>query len=148
MEALRQLREKIDNNNPFEAGWLLHLFVDTCWDEIMIPAFQNKYKNSSAFEDWFIKYRGETALASYYIYHHMDWAPQIWTQILNADLSTIKSELPITQYDVELYRDRVYRRHSESDKNSVSQEYTEEQVLDFSRETACKYIKWKNLPDN
>lgn len=57
LEELRQLRNKIDKNNPFESGWLLHLFVDKCWDEIMIPAFQQKYKNSSVFHDWFIKYK-------------------------------------------------------------------------------------------
>lgn len=142
LESLRELRNKIDNNNPFESGWLLHLFVDKCWDEIMIPAFQDKYKNSSAFQDWFVKYREETALASFYLYHHMDWVPQIWNQILNADLSTITLELPITQCEAELYRERLYRRHSESSNNSVSQEYTEEQLLDFSRKTAHQYMEW------
>ena len=142
LETIRQLRNRIDNNNPFESGWLLHLFVDKCWDEIMIPAFQQKYKNSSALHDWFIKYREETALASFYLYHHMDWSPQIWAQILNADLSIITSELPITQYEAEWYRDALYRRHSESNNNSLSQEYTEEQLLDFSRKTAHKYMEW------
>lgn len=142
MEALRQLRKKIDNDNPFESGWLLHLFVDACWDEIMIPAFQQKYKNSSAFQHWFIKYREETGLASYYLYHHIDWLPQIWAQILNADLSIIKSQLPITQYEIEWYRDRVYKKHSESNINSVSLEYNEEQLLEFSRKTAHKYMEW------
>lgn len=142
LEELRQLRNKIDKNNPFESGWLLHLFVDKCWDEIMIPAFQQKYKNSSVFHDWFIKYREETALASFYLYHHMEWSPQIWTQILNADLSIITSELPIIQYEAEWYRDVLYRRHSESNNNLLSKEYTEEQLLDFSRKTARQYIEW------
>lgn len=142
MEALRQLRKKIDSNNPFESGWLLHLFVDACWDEIMIPAFQQKYKNNSAYKDWFIKYREETGLASYYLYHHIDWAPQIWAQILNADLSIIESELPINQYEIQWYRERVYRKHSESDINSVSLEYSKDRLLDFSRKTAHKYMEW------
>ena len=142
LEALGQLRKKIGNNNPFESGWLLHLFVDACWDEIMIPAFKHKYRNNSVSQDWFIKYREQTALASFYLYHHLDWAPQIWAQILNADLSSITSELPITQYDAECYRDRLYRRHTESNINSVSQEYTEELLLDFSKKTARKYMEW------
>lgn len=142
MEALRQFRKKIDNNNPFESGWLLHLFVDACWDENMIPAFQQKYKNNCAYQHWFIKYREEIGLASYYLYHHIDWAPKIWDQILNADLSSMTSVLPITQYESEWYRDRVYQKHSESNFNSISLEYNEEQLLDFSRKTAAKYMKW------
>ena len=142
LEALRELRKKITDNNPFESGWLLHLFVDACWDEIMIPAFQQKYKNNSDYQDWFIKYREETALASYYLYHHIDWAPQIWNQILNADLSAVTSELPMTQYEIEGYRERVYKRHLESNLNSVSIEYDKDQLLDFSRRTALRYRDW------
>ena len=138
LEALRQFKSKINIANPFEAGWLLHLFVDACWDETMIPAFQKKYN----IPDWFVKYRGETALASFYLYHHMDWAPKVWTQILKADLSSIPTTLPITQYDVELYRDRLYKRHSESKADSVSLEYDEELLLNFSQTTSCKYKKW------
>lgn len=72
----------------------------------------------------------------------MEWSPQIWTQILNADLSIITSELPIIQYEAEWYRDVLYRRHSESNNNLLSKEYTEEQLLDFSRKTARQYIEW------
>ena len=142
LEALRQLRKKIGNNNPFELGWLLHLFVDTCWDEEMIPTFQHKYNKNSIIQDWFIKYREETALASFYLYHHMDWAPQIWTEILNTNLFTITTELPITQCEAEWYRDRLYKRHSESNINSASQEYNEEKLLDFSQRTAQKYMEF------
>lgn len=142
LEALIQFKKMIDNENPFESGWLLHLFVDACWDEIMIPAFQQKYKDNCEYQHWFIKYREETGLASYYLYHHIDWAPHIWGQILKADLSSVTSALPITQYENEWYRDRVYRKHSESNFNSVSLEYNEEQLLDFSRKTALKYMEW------
>lgn len=137
MDALSQLRKNINYNNPFESGWLFHLFVDACWDE-KIPVFQQKYR----VQDWFIKYREETALASFYLYHHMDWAPQVWAQILRADLSNIPSELPITQCEAEGYRDRLYKRHSESKIDSVSMEYNEELLLDFSRKTAYKYREW------
>lgn len=138
MEALRQFKQKINTVNPFEAGWLLHLFVDACWDEIMISAFKKKYISS----DWFIKYREETALASFYLYHHMDWAQKVWTQILKADLSNISPTLPITQCDAELYRDRLYKRHSESKMDSVSLEYNEELLLDFCKKTADNYKNW------
>jgi hypothetical protein len=138
MAVLRQLKEKTDINSPFARGWLLHLFVDACWDKIMIPAFQQKYMS----QDWFDKYREETALASFYLYHHMDWAPKVWAQILKADLSSIPSTLPITQREAELYRDRLYKRHSESKIDSASHEYNEELLLDFCKQTANNYNEW------
>jgi hypothetical protein len=138
MPALRQLKEKIDINNPFGCGWLLHLFVDACWDEIMIPVFQQKYMS----QDWFLKYRRETALASFYLFHHMDWTCQIWTQILNADFSRNDQEFPVSQYEVDRYRDQVYKRHSESNADSVSLEYREDLLLSFSLTTAHRYRQW------
>lgn len=142
MQALSQLRNKIDGSNPFEAGWLLHLFVDACWDEVMLPAFQQKYENKSTDQQWFFKYRDEIGLASYYLYHHMNWAPQIWAQIKNADLSSISSVLPITQQENEYYRDRVYSRHAQSNSDSLSSEYDEERLLTFTYETAYKFWEW------
>lgn len=142
LEALRQFRQKIDTSNSFEAGWLLHLFVDACWDEIMISVFRQNYQNNYASQDWFVKYREETTLASFYLYHHMDWAHQIWAQILDADLSTIPTVLPILQHEAEWYRERLYKRHLESDINSESIEYSEKRLLEFSRETAHKYAEW------
>jgi len=141
-EALRQFRKTINDNDPFESGWLLHLFVDACWDEIKISAFQQKHKNNPDDEQWFLKYRQEIVLASYYLFHHMDWAPQIWNQILKADLSSIQSQLPITRNQIEWLREMVYKKHSESNVNSLSIEYNKEQLLDFSRETALRYKDW------
>jgi hypothetical protein len=138
MSVLNQFKTKIDRNNPFACGWLLHLFVDACWDEIMIPTFQQKY----IIQDWFIKYRKETALASFYLFHHMDWTCQIWTQILNADLSTGLQNFSVPQYEIERYSAQVYKRHSESKIDSISQEYPEDLLLAFSQSTAQKYKQW------
>ncbi|OQA13321.1 MAG: hypothetical protein BWY64_03677 [bacterium ADurb.Bin363] len=142
MEALRQFRKKFKNDNSFEAGWLLHLFVDACWDELMIPPFQQKYKDNPAFQDWFLKYRQEIGLASFYLYHHLEWTSKIWSQILNADLSTISRDVPITQNEAELYRSIVYKKHSESSIHSFSIEYSKDLIFDFSKKTAEKYIDW------
>lgn len=142
MESLGQLRKGFVDINPFEIGWLLHLFTDACWDETMIPAFQQKHKDARTFEDWFVKYREQTLSASFYLYHHCTWTHQIWAQILNADLTYISSKLPITRHDAEGFRDRVYKRHFESDQNSASLEYREDLLFDFSQKTARKFMEW------
>lgn len=142
LEALTQFKKTIDMKNPFEAGWLLHLFADACWDEFEIPTFQQKYEKILDSQQWFVKYREEINLASFYLYHHIDWAPHIWARILKADLSSVSSRLPITQDESALYRARVHKRHLKSDLNSVSLEYDEKQIFGFSRDTAHKYIEW------
>jgi hypothetical protein len=97
IEALAKLKTEIDIANPFEEGWLLHLFTDLYWDEIYIPIFKEKCKKSNATSDWFTNYRKETTLASFYIYHNFDWSQHVWNKILNANLKTLSSHLPITQ---------------------------------------------------
>ena len=144
LESLNKLKNEIDSNNQFESGWLLHLFVDSCWDEKMITAFKAKYKFDDTTQDWFIKYREETSLASYYLYHKYEWTSKMWEQILNADLSSLNSNLPVTQSDIKGYIERIYKRHSESDINSVSTEYSEEIIVEFAKNTAKLYIEWIN----
>ncbi len=142
LESLNKLKKEINSDNQFELGWLLHLFVDYCWDEKMISSFKEKYRVYESSNEWFIKYREETSLASYCLYHKYDWSIKIWEQIKKADLSAINSTLPVTQSDIEPYIERVYKKHSESDRNSVSKEYSEEIISDFVKTTAKKYRDW------
>lgn len=143
--ALSKLRNEIDISNPFEEGWLLHLFTDLCWDEQQIPLFKEKCKKNNTISDWFIDYRKETTLASFYIYHNFDWSSHVWSKILNANLQTLSSTLPVTQADIELYRERLYKRHSDSTSTSYSFEYHKELLTQFSKETAKKYVKWLEI---
>lgn len=142
LEALRQFKDTIDMENPFEAGWLLHLFADACWDTLEVSAFQQKYGEALGSPQWFLKYREEINLASFYLYHHIYWAPHVWDQILRADLTAIPSRLPLTQEESDSFRTRVHKRHFESDKGSISLEYDDQKIFDFVRNTAQKYLQW------
>jgi hypothetical protein len=142
LESIDKLKKEINHDNQFELGWLLHLFVDYYWDEKMISAFKEKYRVDEISNEWFIKYREETSLASYCLYHKYDWSIKIWKQIIKADLSAINSKLPVTKSDIEPYIERVYKKHSESDSKSASKEYSEDIIIDFVKITAKKYIEW------
>lgn len=147
LEALSNLRDTLDAGNPFEMGWLLHLFADMCWDSSMYKSFQQKYENITTDQHWFSKYREELGFASFYLYHHLDWAPQLLNQIKNTDLSSISSGLPISQQEIEGFRDRVYDKHTLSDPASISSEFNEALLLNFARETAQKYKAWNKQND-
>lgn len=143
LESLKELKNKIDINNPFEEGWLLHLFADLCWDEEVISLFKENHIKSGDSSDWFLKYRTETSLASYALFHSLEWSPKIWQQILNADLSEIRKTLPVTAEDISSFRIRVYQRHLET-KTNFSLLYTEEMIKEFAKKTALKYLNWIN----
>ena len=141
LEALRQLKDSLDLANPFQLGWLLHLFADLCWDETVFQAFRLKYENAPV-QPWFRTYRNEIGLATYYLYHHIDWAPAVFGQIKNTDMQDIPAILPVTGEELEQFRDRVHKKHTESDPASVSSEYSEEMMMRFARATARKFTEW------
>lgn len=42
--ALKDLYATINQECPFEQGWFLHLFVDACWDNTYITAYNTNLK--------------------------------------------------------------------------------------------------------
>ena len=136
------MRDKIDMENPFERGWLLHLFTDACWDEHELMEYKSYAESFGNAENWFSGYRNEIGLATYYLYHHLPWAKQVWDLIKNADLSMINTSLPISQSDAGWYRDRVVARHFESEANIKPEFFTHDKILNFSQNTAARYKAW------
>lgn len=139
--ALYNLKKQINMNNPFEEGWILHLFVDNYWDKEVISLFKENHKKANESSDWFLKYRNETSIASFSLFHTVSWSKKIWAQILKADLSQLNSTLPAKEEDMKVFIERVYKRHSEN-KPEPSLLYTEEMIADFAKRTAEKYRKW------
>ena len=140
--SLEKLYEEIDKENPFERGWVLHLFVDAYWDVKQILEYRDWYISTYAGENWFPHYREEIGWVSYYLYHHLPWSKNIWSSIKDAKLVNINSSLPITLAENEWYRDRVARKHAESDPMQIPQLFTEDRIMDFSLSTANRYREW------
>lgn len=141
ISVLNEFKTKININNPFEEGWLLHLFVDNFWDEEVISKFKENHKKDNDTSEWFLKYRNETSIASFSLFHSLPWSKKIWNQILKADLSKIHSSLPINEEDISLFIKRVYKRHCESE-NTSSSLYTEDMITSFAKITAKRYLSW------
>jgi len=140
--ALRGLRRQIDINDPFERGWLVHMFADYCWDINEFSAYRDWYLSAHGDGNWFSSYREETGIASYYLYHNLPWPRLVWEQIKQTDLKPVNTKLPITLADNERYRDNVVRRHEESDPGCESLIYTMDTLTGFARATAEKYRIW------
>lgn len=140
--SLEKLYSDINKSNYFELGWFIHLFVDACWEEKHITDYYNWYISSNEKDNWFLSYREEIGFATYYLYHNLDWAKDIWNLIKCSQLNNINTSLPITITENEWYRDRVVRKHSESDTNQIPKFFTIDKIMDFSVSTANRYKEW------
>jgi hypothetical protein len=137
--ALDDLHGRIDRSNAFERGWFLHLFTDACWDGRLITEFKDWYQSIHGECDWFPAYRQEIGCITYHLYHHMPWAKSVWELIENAPLDEIETSLPITVSDNEWYRDRVARKHRESDPNQMFQFFSIDRIKSFAETTSKEY---------
>ena len=140
--SLEKMYSEINKNSYFELGWFLHLFVDACWDENHITEYYNWYISSNKKENWFMNYREDIGFASYYLHHSLSWAKEIWDLIKCSELNNIETSLPITTAENEWYRDRVARKHSESDQSQVPKFFTLDKIMDFSASTVNRYKEW------
>ena len=141
--ALAKLNSELDPANPFERGWLMHLFTDACWDEHFISDFRDWYLASHADENWFQAYREEIGLDTYYLYHREPWAKEVWRRIERADLDEVATTLPIAPAENRWYRDRVAERHASSDPASAPRFFTLDMLEGFRQTTAERYRKWR-----
>jgi hypothetical protein len=142
MAAMEKLYKSIDFDNPFERGWFLHLFTDACWDKAELLDYKNHFEAANNTDNWFISYRQEIKNVSHFLYNSLPWAKEMYKLIASADLSKVKTDLPITLSENESYRDRVVRRHLESNPNIVPGFYTFDIIESFVKRTSSEYIKW------
>lgn len=131
-QALDELYATIEKTSPFERGWFLHLFTDTCWSEEKLVEYKRWFENTRHGEDWFNAYREETGHASYYLYHHLPWIKEIWPLFQSAPL-------PASLAAVGQYRDNVCKKHAESSPDSFPEYFTYEILTDFAQSTANRY---------
>jgi len=141
-QALAELRGALDMGDPLARGWLLHLFVDTCWDADQIGLFRAWYVPLHPGENWFPAYRAEIARATFWLYHALPWAKSAMDEIAGADLSARKSRLPVPLERVDWYRGRVVERHAGSDPESAPWFYELDGIETFARDTAKRYWDW------
>lgn len=101
---LAELARKLDLSDQFQLGALLHLYTDWLWDE----GPQTDHKNSYTGETWFPDYRQEINLASCYMFHHFDWAPDLWDAMDACPDALISS---LDDYPVEKIRAYLAHNH-------------------------------------
>jgi hypothetical protein len=136
-DALAELRGKIDMTQPFDEGWLLHLFADARWDENVIPHFRDSYVGD---DYWFHAYRHALGRASFRLFHNQPWSAEVWEKINSAPIEDLRTSLPVP-LELTWYRERVYKRHSEG-VSEPSPYFPEDMVLKFADETAKLYKDW------
>ena len=131
--ALGKLAEALDPENPFEAGWLVHLLADLRWDTRIIPAYRASLEPGA---DWFPLYRRECHRAGYALYHSLPWCRRAMADVRMADLSALGTSLELDLPALEDFRQKLSRKLEESPPDSRSDCFPPPMLEAFARETA------------
>ena len=136
--ALKRLAERLDLEDPFEAGWLVHLLADLRWDTGVIPVFRASLPEGT---DWFPLYRRECHRAGYALYRSLPWSRKAMEDILSVDLNALQSSLTPDLSALEEFRRMLFGKHEESPADSRSDRFPPELLERFARETAAEAAK-------
>jgi hypothetical protein len=137
--ALRELRQTLDLENPFELGWLLHLFTDWQWDTRVIPRYRDAYTGDG---NWFLAYRPELGRISFKLFREEPWAREVWEKIGAAELNdtySLTRSLPVP-LELGWFARRVRARHERG--GDEPKYFTVEFTENFARETAERFREW------
>jgi len=138
-ESLAQVAVACDPNDSFREGWLFHLFTDSCWDESILQ----EYIANSELNNWFMPYREQTKLATYWLFHNLEWSQNIWERINNASLENVNIENGPTIVEMDWYRKGVFEKHKDNN-TEASTAFPPSLLYTFAKETSERYIKWRS----
>lgn len=139
-EALRKFEMSIEKDDLFQEGTLLHLYLDWLWD--MGP--MRSYIDGSENGEWFKPYRSEIALASAWLFHHKEWAADVWQQMVNCPIEQYGTTDCATDTEVQTFVCRNQKWHSENDIGPSSA-FTPMFIEDFTDCAAKDYFLWRGV---
>lgn len=136
-EALATLANQTSPSDDFSEGILLHLYVDWRWDTLARDEFIKKTDGG-----WFTKYREELSHADSYLFHHTDWAKDLWEQM---DLIHAFEYGPIPGATAEELKDFISCNNKwyKNNNTEASTAFTPEFINEFISKIADEYIQWR-----
>ncbi|MDR1329128.1 MAG: hypothetical protein LBK23_05970 [Oscillospiraceae bacterium] len=142
LSALAELKSTLDLKNPFELGWLLHLFADSRWDSAVIPKFRDSYPDGDGGEPWFTAYRKEIGRLSFALYRREPWAAEVFAKMSAAELDDTRALTGVLPVPLELgwFLERVHMRHERG--GAPPEFFTLEMAEGFARDTARGFKEW------
>ncbi|PWM46575.1 MAG: hypothetical protein DBX47_02000 [Clostridiales bacterium] len=139
LEALHELKEKLDLADPYQYAILLHLYADLKWDEETCTRFRKHFYKDDVFE--FQKYRKEIGVVGNYFYHIYPWNPKLWKDM---------EDFPVEKYP-EIYdfpADKIHefivrqgKWHTENN-TGPSKIFTADFIKYFVGNTTFEFRKW------
>ena len=142
-KTLEKMYFDIDKKNYFELGWLLHLFVDICWEEKPLIEYKNWFETTQdKNSNWFLSYRNEMKSINYYLYNNQIWVKDIMQLIKNVNLSNVITSLPINSSENEWYRNHVVQGLLENKNKQNPIFFNIDSIQKFSVDTVNHYKQW------
>lgn len=138
--ALAELGRRLDLNEPFSLGWLLHLYTDLRWDEGHLARYRAAHEQAP---DWFRGYHRELHGAGYALYHAHDWAEPWMAEMEALPLTALPSVLEIDPAALAFFRQVLFEKTRESDPHIESAAFPPALTERFALETAAAFRRWR-----
>lgn len=145
LDDIYNLAKTVDMNDPFQEGYILHLFFDAYWDNDCIM----KYIRDFGEDGWFRRYRNEISRAGSWIYHNDAEIAEIWDNMFAFNKTIEKIVQGITQDEITGFINRNYAWHRDN-KLEPSSAFTPVFIIDYIDMIKDKYLDFKDkvLVDN
>lgn len=134
--ALREFARKTDTENEYLKGFLLHLFVDWKWNDLILPDFVQK-----SGDDWYKKYMVEVDLSESYAFYNTEWAYELWEQMdLCDNFNYVETEF-ITKENIKAMI-KHWRKWKMENKIGPSTAFPPEVIENFVIDAANAFKEW------
>jgi hypothetical protein len=137
-DALIKLAQ--ETADDFAEGVLLHLYYDWKWDSVILRKFVE-----ATGDDWFSLYRSELSYAGNHAFHNTTWAKRIWNDMDALEVSRYGATPCAAAIDVKGFLLKSIKWLNDN-MTMPSQAFPPQMVEEFTSETACAYIEWRNGP--
>jgi len=136
-QALNEFALKVNSQNEYLKGIILHLFVDWKWDTTILPQFVEKHG-----DNWKQKYDEETLLVAIYAFRSNEWICEILKQMEVWDTSGYVETDYITAKEIG-YFVKGWRKGLQSSKQrEISTEFSPPVIERFMNDTIQEFKEW------
>jgi hypothetical protein len=136
---LRTLSKSIDNENSFDEGVLLHLYLDWKWDLGPQRELRREHKG-----DWFNLYEKEMISSSIWLFHNKSWCKRIWLEMLDCEENKYGTIDGLVSNDIKEYIKRIFEYHVQH-RSDVPSIFTPGLIETFTDFVAQEYLTWRKI---
>lgn len=139
LQDIEDLSHTLDMNDPFNEGYITHLYFDMHWDRDCTDKFVREYQDGH----WFPAYRRHISLAAAFLYHEAEYLRTTWHQMVQYDQPLDHNVQSVTQDEIMtfIHHTDYWVQRSSPDPSDI---FVPDFVHRYTDEIAEQYAIWRH----